>query len=72
MKARKIRVHIVVPRDLWADVRVIAAEENRSISGQVVHWLQFMVSQRKSRWPHWWQTGYEYDGSWMYDMTEEE
>jgi hypothetical protein len=67
---KRIRTTIVIPKDLHLDVKIAAVEEHRSFNKQVIHWLQFMVSQRKARFPHWWQTGYEYDGSWMVEEEE--
>ena len=57
---------------LLRDEFIAAAEEHRSFNKQVIHWLRHMVAQRKARFPHWWQTGYEYDGSWWADFGEEE
>ena len=65
---KKVRIHITMPASLYATIRVIAAESNRSASGQIRHWLKFMVERHEAmrKSIDWWHTSYgDYDaGCW--------
>jgi hypothetical protein len=36
----KIRVHVMIPKDLYERIREIAEQEHRSLSAQMAHFLQ--------------------------------
>jgi len=52
-----IRATITFPADLHREIRLIAKEQNRSMSRQIVHWLQFCVERHRARQRMTWEWG---------------